>query len=151
MKLVSSCSLLAACFLAGCAGSSSRLIAPSRPPVSPDEVQIYQSAPSKYQEIARLDATSGPRLFHGSQGTDAEAIQRLKEEAARVGANGVLLTLVGDESSGSIGIGVGGAGYGSRRSGFNGEASGAAPLVQTGAHGIAIFVPNQPGLIPRSR
>lgn len=140
MRLLFAGNLLAACLLVGCAGSSSRLLAPARPPISPDQVQIYQTAPAKYQEIATLDASSGARLFHGSEQTDAEAIQRLKEEAAKVGANGVLLKSVGDESSGSIGIGVGGGGYASRRSGFNGEASGAAPLVQTGAHGIAIYV-----------
>lgn len=116
------------------------MLGPARPPLSPDQVRIYRSVPLKYQEIATLDASSGARFFHGNEHTDAEAIQRLKEEAAKVGANGVLLTLVGDESSGSIGIGVGGSGYASRGSGFNGEAAGAAPLVQTGAHGIAIYV-----------
>lgn len=136
-------SLVVVSLLTGCAGSSSHLLAPARPPISPDQVQIYQTAPARYQEIARLDATSGPRFFHGSRQTDAEAIQRLKEEAARVGANGVLLTVVGDEPSGSIGIAVGGGGYTSRRSAVNGEAAGAAPLVQTGAHGIAIYVSTQ--------
>ena len=41
---------------------------------------------------------------------EAEALQRLKEEAAKVGANGVLLTLVGDRSRGALGVGVGGGG-----------------------------------------
>ncbi len=115
---------------------------PARPPLRPDQVQVYRTPPPHYQQIARLDATSGPRFFHGSQQTDAEAIERLKSEAAKVGANGVLLTLVGDEPSGSLGIGVGGGGY-SRSSGFNGEATGAAPVVQTSAHGLAIYVYGQ--------
>ncbi|MEO6872592.1 MAG: hypothetical protein ABI233_10280, partial [Chthoniobacterales bacterium] len=105
-------------------------------------VQIYRTPPRKFQQIARLDSTSGPRFFHGNQQSDAEAIERLKIEAAKVGANGVLLTLVGDESTGSVGLGVGGGGY-SRSSGFNGEAAGAAPVVQTSAHGIAIYVDGQ--------
>ncbi len=132
-----------ACLLIGCASSSSRLLAPARPPIGADQVRIYQAPPAKYEQIAMLDASSGARFFHGSEQTDAEAIQRLKEEAARLGANGVLLTVVGDEPSGSIGIGVGGAGYASPRSAVNGEASGAAPLVKTGAHGIAIYVSTQ--------
>ena len=136
-------SLLAASLLVGCAGGSARLIGQSRPPLSPDQVQIYRTPPPKYEEIANLDASSSARFFHGNQQTDSEAIQRLKEEAAKVGANGVLLTLVGDQPSGSIGIGVGGGGYTSRRSAVNGEASGAAPLVQTSAHGVAIYVFNQ--------
>lgn len=137
-------SVLLGVFLSvGCASSSSRLIGPARPPISPDQVRIYQAPPARYEQIATLDASSAARFFHGSQGTDAEAIQRLKEEAAKVGANGVLLTLVGDEPSGSFGIGVGGGGLTSRHSAVGGEASGAAPIVKTGAHGIAIWVYNQ--------
>ena len=126
-------------FLVGCAGSSSRMLGPARPPLRPDQVQIYRTPPPHFQQIAQLDSTSGPRFFHGTQQTDMDAIERLKIEAAKVGANGVLLTLVGDQPTGSLGIGVGGGGY-SRNSGFSGEAAGAAPVVQTSAHGIAIYV-----------
>ena len=129
----------AVAFLVGCAGSSSQMLAPARPPLRPDQVQVYRTPPPHYQQIARLDATSGPRFFHGSQQTDAEAIESLKIEAAKVGANGVLLTLVGDEPSGSLGIGVGGGGY-SQKCVVNGGAAGSAPVVQTSAHGIAIYV-----------
>ena len=135
--------LLAACLLAGCAGSSSRLLAPARPAISPAEVRIYRVPPRHYEEIAVLDATSGVRLFQGSADGEADALQRLKEEAARVGANGVLLTLVGDRPSGAIGLGVGGGGISSgRRSVVAGEgsASGAAPIVRNAAQGIAIYV-----------
>jgi hypothetical protein len=137
--LVSSLALL---LITGCASSSSRVVGQARPPISPEQVRIYQAAPPRYEEIATLDASSAVRFFHGSRQTDDEAVQRLKEEAAKVGANGILLTLVGDEPSGSIGIGVGGGGY-SRHSAVGGEASGAAPLVKTGAHGLAIYVPDQ--------
>ncbi len=132
--------------LPGCAGSSSRLIAPTRPAISPAEVRIYQIAPRRYQEIATLDATSGARFFRGTPEGEAEAIQRLKEEAARVGANGVLLTLVGDRSSGTLGVGVGGGGISGGRRSFvagGGSASGAAPIVRNAAQGIAIHVPDQ--------
>jgi hypothetical protein len=127
-------------FLFGCVGTSSRLLAPARAPLRPDEVEIYRTAPARYERIASLDASSGPHFFHGNEQSDAQAIARLKEAAAKVGANGVLLTLVGDEPTGAVGLGFGGGGYGSRSSGFNGEAAGSAPLVQTTAHGIAIFV-----------
>jgi hypothetical protein len=143
MRLLFLASLGAACWLAGCASSSSHLLAPARPPIRPDQVKVYRVAPKNYQQIATLDATSGGRFFHGNERSDAEVIERLKEEAAKVGANGVLLSLVGDEPSGSIGLGLGGGGYASRSSGFNGEASGSAPLVQTAAHGLAIYVPSR--------
>ncbi len=140
MNLRLFCLLLPAVFLFGCAGTSSRLLAPARPPLRPDQVEIYRTAPVHYERLANLDASSGPHFFHGNQRSDAEAIARLKEAAAKIGANGVLLTLVGDEPTGAVGLGFGGGGYGSRSSGFNGEAAGSAPLVQTTAHGIAIFV-----------
>lgn len=142
MKFSSAWCILMVVLLSGCASSSTHLLAPARPPISPDQVRIYQAAPPRYQELARIDASTSARFFHGSQQSDAEAIQRLKEEAAKVGANGVLLSLVGDEPSGSIGLGFGGGGY-SRNTAVSGQASGAAPLVKTGAHGLAIYVYDQ--------
>ncbi len=142
MKFSSLVSLAGTALLAGCASSSTHFVGSARPPISPEQVRIYQTRPPHFQEIAQIDASTSAHFFHGDRQTDAEAIQRLKEEAAKVGANGVLLSLVGDEPSGSIGVGFGGGGY-SRNTAVNGEASGAAPLVKTGAHGLAIYVFDQ--------
>ncbi len=93
-----------------------------------------------------LDATSGGRFFHGSAAGEAEAIQALREEAAKVGANGVLITLLGDRPNGAIGVGVGGGGIsGGRRSAVagGGSVSGGAPIVSNAAEGLAIYVPDQ--------
>lgn len=138
--------LFAAGLLIGCASSSSRLLAPARPPINPQDVRIYKAPPPHYRQIAVVDATSGTNFFHGSAQGETAAIEKLKIEAAKVGANGVLLTLVGDRPSGSIGVGVGGAGIsGGRHSAtaVGGEASGGFPLVSNGARGIAIYVPGQ--------
>lgn len=146
MRRISAVALLAVCFFAGCASSSSRLIAPARPAISPAEVRIYQAPPRHYREIAVLDATSGGRFFHGSPEGEAEAIARLKVEAAKVGANGVLLTLVEDRPNGSLGVGVGGGDFsGGRHSvvASGGEVSGSAPIVSNAAQGIAIYVTDQ--------
>jgi hypothetical protein len=132
--------------LAGCASSSSRLVGPARPAGSPAEVRIYRTAPLHYEEIAVLDATSGARLFHGTAQGEAEAIARLKIEAAKVGANGVLITSLGDRSNGTLGVGVGGGEFASSRHSVvasGGEIGGAAPLVSNGAEGIAIYVPDK--------
>ena len=134
---------LAILLLAGCAGSSIRLLAPARPAIDPAAVRIYRTPPQHYQEIAALDATSGAKFFRGSQQGEAEALQRLKEEAAKVGANGVLLTLVGDRSRGVLGVGVGGGGISSGHRNFvagEGSVSGGVPIVQNSAQGIAIYV-----------
>ena len=129
--------------LAGCAGSSTRLLAPARPGIDPATVRIYRTPPQHYQEIAVLDATSGAKFFHGSLEGEAEALQRLKEEAAKVGANGVLITLVGDRSRGVLGVGVGGGGISSGHRNFvaaEGSVGGGLPIVQNSAQGIAIYV-----------
>jgi len=130
-------------FLAGCASSSTRLLAPTRPAIDPAAVQIYRTPPQHYQEIALLDATSGAKFVHGSLQGEAQALQRLKEEAAKVGANGVLVTLVGDRSRGVLGVGVGGGGISSGHRSFvagEGSVSGGVPIVQNSAQGIAIYV-----------
>jgi hypothetical protein len=131
---------------AGCASSSSRLLAPARPPINPADVRIYKAPPRKYQQIAVVDATSGTSFFHGSEQGEANAVEKLKIQAAKVGANGVLLTLVGDRPSGAIGVGVGGGGISGGRGGVtavSGGASGGFPLVSNGARGIAIYVFDQ--------
>lgn len=143
MKSVLLFALLALVALAGCASSSSRLLGQARPALNPAEVRIYQTPPRKYEEIALLDATSGARFFHGSAEGEAEAIARLRTEAARVGANGILLTSLGDRPSGTLGIGVGGGGVSAGRRSVvagGGSVSGAAPIVSNAAAGIAIYV-----------
>ena len=153
MKSLSLFVLLAALSLAGCASSSTRLLAPARPAVSPAEVRIYRTPPLHYQEIAFLDASSGARLFHGSPEGEAEAIARLQVEAAKVGANGVLITLLGDRANGSLGVGVGGGGIsGGRRSvvAGGGAVSGSAPLVSNAAARDRDLRP-RPALVARAR
>jgi hypothetical protein len=140
-------SLLALGLLASCAGSSARLLAPARPAINPAAVRVYRFPPRHYQEIAVLEATSGARLYHGSAAGEADAIRRLREEAAKVGANGVLLTQVGDRPSGAIGIGVGGGGVSAGRHtavAGEGSASGSAPVVRNAAEGLAIYVVDRP-------
>ncbi len=146
MKFLSILALFAVVFLTGCSSSSTRLVASARPAISPEEVRIYRAAPLHYQEIAVLDATSGARFFHGSPEGEAEAIARLKMEAAKVGANGVLITSLGDRANGTLGVGVGGGGISAGRRNVvagGGAVSGAAPIVSNAATGIAIYVPEQ--------
>ena len=146
MKCMSALALFTAYLLAGCASSSSQLVGPARPAIDAAGVQIYRTPPARYQEIAVLDATSGASFFHGSPQGEAEAIERLKQEAAKVGANGVLLTLLSDRSHGVLGVGVGGAGVSSGRRSFvagEGSVSGGVPIVQNSAQGIAIYVFDQ--------
>jgi len=102
---VAGASLMAA--LAGCASSQVAVVGRARPAISPDQVQIYLQPPaSKYDEIANLSASSRGSLSITTAGRMDKVIQRLKNEAAKLGANGILLHGVGDQAGGSVGAGI---------------------------------------------
>ena len=92
---------------------------------------------SEEQTGGLLFVLSGP----SGVGKDA-AIARMKEEAAKLGANGILLQGVQDQQSGSIGTGVGSSSYGPSSSTGVGV-GGSFGIYNKVAHGIAIFVPPQ--------
>ena len=130
----------AALVLLGCSTSSHVMIGSAHPPISPESVRIYLQPPEKYEQIATLDASSQGSFAITSQQNMDKAIARLKEEAAKLGANGVLLQGVQDQQSGSIGTGVGSSSYGPGRSTGVGV-GGSFGIYNKAAHGIAIFVP----------
>ena len=112
------------------------MVGRARPPISPDQVQIYLHPPAtKYEEIAVLDSSSRNSFTFTAQGKTDVVITRLKEEAAKLGANGILLQGVGDQAAGSVGSGF-----------ANGTASGnSATAVGLGISGT-IFVKSGTGL-----
>jgi hypothetical protein len=79
-------------------------------------VRPTSTAPPNYEEIAVIDATSRSSGSFGDQKKMDAVIERLKKEAASLGANGVLLQSTGAESGGGVstgigtGVGVGGGG-----------------------------------------
>ena len=101
-----------------CVSVSYTIVGQVRPAIDPGHVEIFTSPPRHYEEIALLDASSVGDFGHSSRAGTHEAIYRMKEDAARLGANGVLLTGMGEHYSGSLGIGVGGYGYSSGHSHF---------------------------------
>ncbi len=135
MKMRIPAALLAtALVLGGCASTQKVMLGQSRPALSPAQVQVYQTAPRRYEEIARLESTSA--VGFGTQGQTNASIDRLVSEAAALGANGVLL--LGVDTVGSpVSLGVGGGSYG-RRSGVSVGAG--VPTAQRRAAGIAIHV-----------
>jgi hypothetical protein len=91
----------------GCASSQVVLVGRARPPIAPDRVQIYLQPPaSTYEQIANLSASSRGSLSLTSAAKIEKVVQRLKIEAAKLGANGVLLHGVGERSAGSVGAGI---------------------------------------------
>src|SRR5215472_13399049 len=97
--------------LAAC-GPSHVLVGTARAPTTPDQIKIYTHPPAEFEQIALLDASSQGSWTWSNQAQTEKAIQRLKEEAAKVGANGILLQGVVKQQTGSVGGGVGSSSYG---------------------------------------
>ena len=125
--------------LSACA-SSAVIVGKPRPPISPDQVKIYLKPPKKFEEIALVESSSRNSWAIGSQGKMDVVVARLKEEAAKVGANGVLLQGAENEYAGSVGTGVGtataagntayGTGFGTSVGIFHKAGSGVAIYVE---------------------
>jgi hypothetical protein len=135
-----------ALMLAGCSTSSHVMLGPARPPISPDSVTIFSYPPQQhYEQIAHLDATSQGSFAITSQQNMDKAIARLKVEAAKLGANGVILQGVADQQSGSIGAGGSNTSYGGSSSVGVGV-GGSFGIYNKAVTGLAIYVP--PGAQP---
>jgi len=128
-------------FTAACT-TSHVMIGKARPPISPEQVVIYTRPPEMpYEEIARIETSSQGSFSFTAQGKTDAVIRRLKEEAAKLGANGVLLEGIGDQASGSIGTGGGSTSYSSHSSVGGGVGIGVGLSRKAGA-GLAIHVGN---------
>ncbi|MGI2114469.1 hypothetical protein ACRN9G_12855 [Shewanella frigidimarina] len=114
----------------------------TRSVIPANEVRLYRSAPENFEEIAIVSASAG-HDFKKSSTLMNEAIQRLKEEAAKVGANGVILTNINERDAPSVtttygsatATGTGGSAY----------ATGNATSVNRGdaytrLNGVAVYV-----------
>ena len=119
----------------GCSASSHIVVGQTRPAISPSMVKLYNKAPEKYDEIAIIDSSSKSSWAVTDQGKVDVAIERLKEEAASLGANGILIQLTGDMSTGSVGVGSATA-YGNSAYGYGISSS----VLHKVAKGLAIYV-----------
>ena len=99
--------LLAPVLLAGCTltRGSHVLIGNAHPPTTAAQVRLYTTLPAMYEKIAYVSADSR-NDFASEQNLSDHAIERLKEEAAKVGANGLLLNGIGNYQVGSSGVAI---------------------------------------------
>ncbi len=72
------------------------IIGDARESIQPSDVKIYIDYPEKYEKIALIDAGSNfafkdPEILFTWQGKMDKVIERLKIEAAKLGANGILI------------------------------------------------------------
>jgi hypothetical protein len=92
--------------------ASTTMVGEPRPPINPDRVKVYMEPPRKFDRIAIIrKGSSGSWAFTDQSQVD-EAIAKIRVEAAKVGANGILLQVIETNSNGGVGIGIGGFGLG---------------------------------------
>ncbi len=92
---------LCALILTGCASGSAIVTGVKRTPIDPGQVKLYLEAPSSYEVIGIVSASSDAGWTE--QGSVDYAVQEIKNQAAKLGANGVLLETTGDRTSTAVG------------------------------------------------
>ena len=88
--------LLLAMILIGCYPVSHIVIGETKSPISPSQVKILSEYPDEYEIIARIDASSefafkDPSINITWQSKMDKIMERLKIEAAQLGANGIVI------------------------------------------------------------
>lgn len=96
--LLDSASLvLFALAIGGCASGSAIVTGTVRAPISSSQVTLFLEPPEEFETIGLVNASSDSGWTE--QGSVDYAIQELKEQAAKLGANGVLLESSGERTA----------------------------------------------------
>ncbi|GHD69540.1 hypothetical protein GCM10007164_12950 [Luteimonas padinae] len=129
--------------LAGCA-SSHILTGTPRAPIDPAQVRVYYGAPGvPYEEIALLETSSGA-FTYGEQNKTNSVMRKLREEAASLGANGILFQGTADGyGGGGVSVGAGTGRFGGRSYTSGGVGVNISPRQKQG-RGVAIWMANPP-------
>ncbi|AYO07843.1 MULTISPECIES: hypothetical protein [Vibrio harveyi group] len=101
MRIYKSLLLAFVLALTGCASGSSILVGEARESIAPEKVRLYIEPPESYDTIALVNASSDAGLTE--QDSIDYAVEELKKQAAKLGANGVLLGTTGSNNSVMLG------------------------------------------------
>jgi hypothetical protein len=129
MKLI-----LPLCLVLASCTSSHVMIGQARTPTDPMKVVLYNTPPSKFEEIALVNADNVGKAAWTQQGRLDAAIFRLKQRSAELGANGVILKNVSDGNGAVLVNGYSSNGF------FNATAVPTGHLTKK-VSGVAIWVP----------
>lgn len=83
--------------LNGCASGSALVTGTQRTALDISEVKLYLEAPAQYETIGLVKASSDAGFTQ--QASQDYAVEELKKQAAKIGANGVILTSTGEMTS----------------------------------------------------
>jgi len=75
-------------------------------PITAADVVIYPTAPARFESIAVIRASTRSLTAAGGAGAIDKVVQRLREHAAKLGANGLILDDFDDQQSLSFGAGA---------------------------------------------
>ncbi len=131
----------------GCAPSSHILVGPARPPIPVTEVKIYSQPPPHFTEVAVLSASSKSLFTPGGQRAIDKLVERLKLQAAQLGANGIILQDFSDRETGALGTGVGSDSY-SRNSSVSLGVGGSVGIFNKTGKARAIYVAPDAAPVP---
>ncbi|QTD87938.1 MULTISPECIES: hypothetical protein [Xanthomonas] len=109
MKFIHIGIALIATAIAGCStsGTAVRIGENTYPPVTPDHVVLLVAAPSKPHEvIALVEGVAATDDYFTKERTEAAAIKAMKEKAASLGADAIVLTSKGSAPYGQISTGT---------------------------------------------
>lgn len=126
--------------LAACATSSQMVTGAPRSPLLPAEVRVYTQAPPSFEEIAALGATRKSVSTAGAERAIAKMIETMRLQAARLGANGLLLEDIADSDPVSVGSEVGSQTY-THNASINLGIGGSLGVTKKIVKARAIFVP----------
>ena len=95
-KMIKNLVILIVMFFIGCVPVSHIIVGDKREPINPSDVEIYLDYPEQYDKIALIDAGSNfafkdPAILFDWQSKMDKATERLKIEAAKLGANGIMI------------------------------------------------------------
>ena len=126
--------------ISGCAPAPPKLAGPARAPIPVEQVMIYDVPPANAQDVAILHASSHSVFSPGGPSATDKVVQRLKVQAAQLGANGVVLQGFSDRQTASLGTGGGSESY-VRSTAVGVGASGSFGVFKKTGEALAIFVP----------
>ncbi|MEF2524347.1 hypothetical protein V4D10_18420 [Vibrio mimicus] len=79
--------------LNACASGSAIVTGVKKPALDFNQVRLYLEAPEQYETIGIVKASSDAGITQ--QDSQDYAVEELKKQAAKIGANGVILTKIG--------------------------------------------------------
>ncbi len=94
-------SVLLTLILGGCASGSAIVTGVTRTPIAPEQVTVYLEPPTDFEVIGLVNASSDAGWTE--QGSMDYAIGELKQQAAKLGANGILLVSSGERTTTAVG------------------------------------------------